>query len=138
MGIWLTKNDVFISGVQQSDSDTHIHVSVLFQILFPLRLLQNIEQRSLCCVVDPCWLSILNIEICTFPSQTPKLSLPPPPPYPSNHKWMKNLIIFKVSQQPPKIYIFKDLIIFFLVGLEPSLPCLRVPATLILPWVVGK
>ena len=54
MGIWLTKNDVFISGVQQSDSDTHIHVSVLFQILFPLRLLQNIEQRSLCYTMHAC------------------------------------------------------------------------------------
>ena len=139
-GIWLTKNDVFISSVQQSDSVIHTQVSVLFQILFPFRLLQNIEQRSLCCVVDPLWLSILNIAICTFPSQTPKLSLPPPPPppSPSNHKWMKNLIIFNVSQQLPKIYIFKDLTIFFLVGLEPSLPCLRVPATLILPRVVGK
>ena len=31
------------SGVQQSDSVTHIHISVLFQILFPFRLLQNIE-----------------------------------------------------------------------------------------------
>ena len=105
MGIWLTKN-VFISGVQQSDSVIHTHVSVLFQVLFPFRLLQNFEQRSLCCVVDPRWLSILNIAICTFPSQTPKLSLPLPPPSPSNHKWMKNLIIFNVSQQLPKIYIF--------------------------------
>ena len=32
------------SGVQQSDSVTHIHVPILFQILFPFRLLQNIEQ----------------------------------------------------------------------------------------------
>ena len=33
------------SGVEQSSS--FVHVSVLFQILFPLRLLHNIEQHSL-------------------------------------------------------------------------------------------
>ena len=32
-----------ISGVQQSDSAVHMLVSILFQILFPFRLLQNIE-----------------------------------------------------------------------------------------------
>ena len=31
-------NVVLISGVQQSDSVIHIHVSILFQILFPYRL----------------------------------------------------------------------------------------------------
>ena len=36
-----------VLGVQQSDSVTHIHVSILFQILFPIRLLQNIEQNFL-------------------------------------------------------------------------------------------
>ena len=37
--------------------------SILFQILFPLRLLQIIEQNSLCFTVGPCWLSILNIAV---------------------------------------------------------------------------
>ena len=54
----------------------HIHVSILFQILFPFRLLQNTEQSALCYTVGPCWLSILNIVVCTCQSQTPKLSLP--------------------------------------------------------------
>ena len=52
---------VLVSGVQQSDSVIHIHVSILFQILFPFRLSQNIEQSSLCYTVGPCWLSILNM-----------------------------------------------------------------------------
>ena len=34
---------VLVSGVQQSDSVTYIYVSILFQILFPYGLLQNIE-----------------------------------------------------------------------------------------------
>ena len=42
----LINNIVLVSGIQQSDSV--IHVSILFQILFPFRLLQNIEQSSLC------------------------------------------------------------------------------------------
>ena len=41
-------NNVSVSGVQQSDSVTHIHVSVLFQVIFPFMLLQNIDQSFLC------------------------------------------------------------------------------------------
>ena len=33
-----------------------------FQVLFPLRLLQNIEQSSLYYTIGPYWLSILNIN----------------------------------------------------------------------------
>ena len=69
-------NVVLVSGVQQSDSVIHIHVSILFQILFPFRLLQSIEQSSLCYTVDPCRLSILNIVVCICQSQTSNLSLP--------------------------------------------------------------
>ena len=58
----VTNNIVLISDVQQSDSVIHIHASVLFQILFPIRLLQNIEQSSLCYTIGP-WLSILNIAV---------------------------------------------------------------------------
>ena len=36
---------------QQSDWVIHIHVSTLFQILFPFSLLQNMEQSSLCYTV---------------------------------------------------------------------------------------
>ena len=38
-----------------------IYIYILFQILFPYRLLQNTESGSLCYTVDPCWLSILYI-----------------------------------------------------------------------------
>ena len=36
-----------VSSGQQRDSVIHIHVSILFQILFPIRLLQKFEQSSL-------------------------------------------------------------------------------------------
>ena len=42
---------MFISGVQQSNSVTHTHICILFQILFPIWLLQNIKQSSLCYTV---------------------------------------------------------------------------------------
>ena len=60
--IELIYNVVFVSGIQQNDSV--IHIFILFQVLFSYRLSQNIEQTSLCYIVDPCWLSILYIEIC--------------------------------------------------------------------------
>ena len=34
---------VLVSGVEQSDSVIHTHISILFQILFHYRLLQSIE-----------------------------------------------------------------------------------------------
>ena len=74
-GVELINKVVLVSIVQQSDSVIRIHVSILFQILFPFRFLQNIEQSSLCYTVGPYWLSILNIAVCTYQSQTPNLSL---------------------------------------------------------------
>ena len=58
------------------DSDWHFIASLskiqkknalkrLFQILFPFRFSQNIEQSPLCCTAGPCWLSILNIAVST-------------------------------------------------------------------------
>ena len=62
----MINNVVLVSVVQQSDSVIHIHVCILFQILFPFGLLQNIEQSSLCYTIGPCWLSILNIAVFKF------------------------------------------------------------------------
>ena len=53
----------------------YIYIYILFQILFPFKLLQSIEQSSLCYTVGPCWLSILNIAVGTCQSQTPGLFL---------------------------------------------------------------
>ena len=67
-----------VSGGQQRDSA--IHVSILPQTLLPSKLTHNIEQCSLSYTVGLCWLSILNIAVCTCPSQTPYLSPPSFPP----------------------------------------------------------
>ena len=48
----MINNVVLVSGIQRSDSV--IHASILFQILFPFRLLQSTEQSSLCCTLGPC------------------------------------------------------------------------------------
>ena len=65
----LINNTVMISDVQESNSVTL--VSILFQIIFPFRLLYNIKQSSLCYTVGPFWLSILNAAVCECQSQTP-------------------------------------------------------------------
>ena len=45
---------------------TESRYPLLFQILFPYRLLQNIEQISLCCIVGPCWWSVLYILVSVY------------------------------------------------------------------------
>ena len=64
IGVQLIYNAVSASGVEQSDSVMHIPKSILLQIPFPYRLLENIEQNSLSLTVDPWWLSILYVEVC--------------------------------------------------------------------------
>ena len=79
-GTQLINNVVLVSGIQKSDLAIHIHVSFFFQILFLLKLLQNIEQSSLCYIIGHYWFSILHIAVCTCQSQTPNLPLPHPSP----------------------------------------------------------
>ena len=43
IGVELIYNGVLISAIQESESVIHIHISILFQILFLFRLLQTIE-----------------------------------------------------------------------------------------------
>ena len=68
---------VIVSGGQQRDSAIHIYVSTLPQTPFPSRLPHDI--------VGPCRLSILNIAVCTCPSQTHYPS--PPATISSFGKW---------------------------------------------------
>ena len=64
-------NVVLVSDVQQTESVTHIHISNNFQILFPYRSLQSIEQSSLCYTVGPYQLSTLYIsESCSVVSDS--------------------------------------------------------------------
>ena len=67
---------MIVSSIQQTDSVMHILKSILFQVLSPFRLLKNLEQSSPCYTVGPCCLSVLNIAVCTCPSQIPYPSLP--------------------------------------------------------------
>ena len=66
IGIQPTHNIVIVSGGQQRDSAIRVHVSILPQTSLPSRLPHNIEQNSLCYIVRPCWLSILNIAECIW------------------------------------------------------------------------
>ena len=73
---------MLVSGVQKSKSVKHIQEFIIFQILLPFRMSQNIEQHPLCYTQSPCWLSTLNIAVCQ--SQILKISRPPCFP-PGNH-----------------------------------------------------
>ena len=42
----MISNVVIVSGVEQSDSVIHEHVSILSQILFPFRLSLSVEQGA--------------------------------------------------------------------------------------------
>ena len=73
--VYLIYNVVLVSGVQQSDSVIHTYLSLLFQILFPYRLLQDIEHNSLCYTVGPC---LFYIQQCV---SNPKLLIYPSPTF---------------------------------------------------------
>ena len=49
----LINNVVIVSGGQQRDSATRMHVSILPQTLLPPTLLHDIERSSLCYTLDP-------------------------------------------------------------------------------------
>ena len=70
IGVLLINDIVIVSGGQQRDLATHIHVSILSQTPLPSRLPRNTEPSSLCYTVGPFLLPILNIAVCTRPSQT--------------------------------------------------------------------
>ena len=51
----------------------YIYTYILVQTLFPVRLLQNIEEKSLCYTPGPCWLSILNMKMKVLVAQSGSL-----------------------------------------------------------------
>ena len=48
-----------------------LYIHLFFSNYFPIRFSQNIQQSSLCYTVGTCWLSILNIIMCTCQFQFP-------------------------------------------------------------------
>ena len=73
-------NVVLVSGVQQSDSVIHIHVSIIFQILLPFRLLQNIElyRRSLLVIYfkySSVYMSVPNSQSILPPHLSPLVTI---------------------------------------------------------------
>ena len=67
---------MLISSVQQSDSVIHIYI--IFHILSHCSLSQDTEYSSLFCTLDSCCLFILHILVSICWSQTPNPPLCPP------------------------------------------------------------
>ena len=65
IGVQLINNAVIVSGEHWRDPAMYVcmYVSIPPQTLLPSRLPHNIEQSSMCCVVGPRWLSVLNIAV---------------------------------------------------------------------------
>lgn len=74
IGMWLIYSACVSFRCTWSDSVIRIHVFTLSRILFPCRLIQNIEYRFLCYIVGPRWLSVLYMIVCIGKSQNPHLS----------------------------------------------------------------
>ena len=75
IGVWPINSVVVVLGKQRRDSAIHIHGSILPQTALPSRLPHNRAEFHVQSV-GASWLSILNIAMCTWPSQSPWLSLP--------------------------------------------------------------
>ena len=78
IGLWPINNVMVVSGEQQGTQPFIYVPSPL-----PSRLALNIEQCPTSYIIAPCWLSILNIAVCTWASPNSWLSFPP-----SNHKFV--------------------------------------------------
>ena len=91
---------MLISAVQQSDSVIHIYI--LFHILFRYGLSQDIEYSSLCYTVGPCCLSVLYITACVCSSHTPSPFFPQPP------SPLATTSLFSVFVQTPRFLMFTD------------------------------
>ena len=68
-------NNVIVSE-QWRDSAIHTHVPILPSCP---RCHMNIKQSCMCYTIGPCWLSILNTAVVTWPSRTPSHPIPRPP-----------------------------------------------------------
>ena len=64
---WATEQQQLCSlQVQSKVIPWYTYIPTLFQILFPYRLLQNIEYYSVCYIVGPCRLLILYTVVCVW------------------------------------------------------------------------
>ena len=78
-----------VSGVQQSDSVAHTHLSILFEILFPFRLLWIIEQQSLAHQPNGGSLLLVYLKHNSVYVSVPGSQFIPPPHFPfDDHKFV--------------------------------------------------
>ena len=99
---------VLVSGVCTAKWLLGIHTNIysliyiLFQILFPYRLLQNIDYSSLCYTVGPGWLYILYIiQYCVYVNPILLIYLSPLKPFRntlSQTYWLKICIWVRVPR----------------------------------------
>ena len=102
-------NSVIISALQQNDSVIHIHLSTLFQFLFPYRLSQNIGESSLCYVAGVLLPSVIYTVVCICQTQTPPIY-----PSPTTVPFGNNMFVCEVWVYFCSVNKFICIIFFFL------------------------
>ena len=100
---------------------TQLYTYILsFLYAFHNGLSQDIECSSLCYTVGPCCLSVLYIVVCICYSQTPNLSLPPPPLSP-----LVSIRSFSMSASVSYSLVSQRPLIFSVTFLSLSVHCLE-------------
>ena len=119
---WSIYNIVLVSSVQYNDSYTYLHIFIyIFQILFPYKLLQNIEYHSLCYTVGPYYLfyiysrslvSILYIAVCVYKFPPSDLTTSPPR-HTHTHTHLLHLVTISFSMWVSLCFVNKFIWILF-------------------------
>ena len=119
IGVQLTDHAVLVSGVQQSEYiymcvcvyiypfliQFYIYIYIYLHSFFPYRLLQSIEQTSLCYTVGPCQISVLYIQQCVYVNHIPYF-IPRPHGFPfGNCKFEFKICVFVSVFRGNKIYL---------------------------------
>ena len=121
----MINNAVLVSCVQQSDSVTRIYVSILFQILFPFILLQNIEQSSLCCI---CSVVQLCLTLCDpMDCSTPGL--------PVHHQFLELLKLMSIKLVMPSNHLILCCPLLPLPSIFPSIRVFSNESVLCMRWM---
>ena len=121
----MINNAVLVSGVQQSDSVTRIYVSILFHILFPFILLQNIEQSSLCCI---CSVAQLCLTLCDpMDCSTPGL--------PVHHQFLELLKLMSIKSVMPSNHLILCCPLLPLPSIFPSIRVFSNESVLCIRWM---
>ena len=108
IGVLPINNAMIVSGGQQRDSTTRTHLSILPQTPLPSGLPHNNEQSSLCSTLGPCWVSTLNIAVCTHRSKLTNYPFSPRFPLATISSFYKSMSLSLFCKEVHLYHLFLD------------------------------